>query len=560
MSHCSSCGRYTGPYEACPYCGTRQSGRISIRTVKATAIVLSIVGLIALWAAATGSQIPQVKIGQIAATANMAYVQLFGRVTRGPDYYAESDYLAFTLDDGTGEIRVSAYRNETDDLRLHDRIPSLGDNVSVVGTVRVRDQGPSLTINVPDQVEVFRPEPVRRSIGSINTDDYLLRVLIRGQVWSVESPYEGLTLITLRDLTGVIPVPVGLDLQTLTGSLLPLEVGQSVQILGTVDLYQDTAQVVPVSTRDIFLLTEPIPIAHVRDVGTLTPGDVGKMVSIEGQVTDLAHLPFGAKFTLNNLNAEETILIWEYILSQIEGSMVLQMGDWLRVVGEVSLYNDEVEVIPHRAIDVHTIDALQGDAEAACTSIGDLSSDNLREITTLEGRVIEIWSFAGGFRLVLDDGTGQISVLLWLPVFDELPDRTDMDIGSLMRVTGELNEYQSEIQVVPLSGTDATIVEAAQLETTPTEIKSLTPADVGRRVLIQGRIIGAQQFSGGYRFQVSDGTGEIIAILWENVYQRIDNWTSAEVGAQVEILGLVDLYGGVLEILPQLPHHVKILH
>ncbi|HEC36478.1 MAG TPA: hypothetical protein ENI39_08095, partial [Anaerolineae bacterium] len=180
MSHCSQCGRYVGPYEACPYCGARMAGRVSIRAVKAAAVVLATVGLAVLWLAATRSPVPRIQIGQASATTNMAYVQVQGWVVRGPDYYSDSGYLSFTVADDTGEIRVSAYRKEVSRLRAQGRIPALGDLVSVAGTLRVHEDGVALTVNVPEHVEVLRPEPVERELGSITADDRLLRVRVRG--------------------------------------------------------------------------------------------------------------------------------------------------------------------------------------------------------------------------------------------------------------------------------------------------------------------------------------------------------------------------------------------
>jgi len=158
MSHCSSCGKYVGPYEACPYCGARQTGRTRVRTVKAAAVVLSTVGLVMLWLAATRAPIPLTPIGQVGATMNMAYARVEGQVVRGPTYYADSGYLAFTLADSTGEMRVSAYRNETEALRAQGRVPALGDWVSVAGTLQIRQENPSLTINVPEHMDRLHPE------------------------------------------------------------------------------------------------------------------------------------------------------------------------------------------------------------------------------------------------------------------------------------------------------------------------------------------------------------------------------------------------------------------
>ncbi|MFL7792925.1 MAG: OB-fold nucleic acid binding domain-containing protein [Anaerolineae bacterium] len=238
MSQCPSCGRYAGPYEACPYCGARLAGRVPVRVVKIAAILLATAGLVALWFAATRAQVPRIQIAQAGATMNMAYVRLEGRCTRAPSYDPESDYLSFWIEDDTGEIRVSAYRAETRQIIERAMVPALGDVVDVAGTLRVREDFFALTINVPDQLKITRADPVDRDIGAIGPDDLYLRVRVRGEVRSVYEPYDGLTLITVRDETGEIPVAVSEDLLALSGDLPALTSGQAVEVVAAVSLWR----------------------------------------------------------------------------------------------------------------------------------------------------------------------------------------------------------------------------------------------------------------------------------------------------------------------------------
>ena len=355
MSHCSQCGRYVGPYEACPYCGARTVGRVSIRAVKVAAAVLATVGLVVLWLAAIRAPVPRIQVGQAGATVNMAYARIEGWVVRGPSYYGDSGYLSFVVADETGEIRVSAYRKEADRLRVQGRVPALGDRVSMAGTLRVREEGVTLTINVPEHVEVLRPEAAERRIGSITPADRLLRVRVRGQVWAVRQPYEGLTLITLRDPSGVIDVAVSRELEALTGALIPPEPGWSVEVVGTVDLYRDTVQIVPVSVMDIVPLAEEVEVARAVSIGGLRTGDAGRLVAVEGVVTGVTPFSAGMKFTLDDGTGEVTVLLWEDLAQALEERAMLVVGAEVRVVGEVAVYRGELEVVPERVMDVEVM-------------------------------------------------------------------------------------------------------------------------------------------------------------------------------------------------------------
>ncbi|MBN1178027.1 MAG: hypothetical protein JXD18_02370 [Anaerolineae bacterium] len=356
MTHCPSCGRYVGPYDACPYCSARLSGRLPVRTIKRTAVLLSTLGLAILWLAATRAEIPTVPLSQVGATANMAYVRVAGWVTRDPTYYADSGYLAFTLQDSTGaEVRVSAYRSETEALRAVGAIPALGDWVSVAGTLRVREDSVALTVNAPEHVALSRPEAEERTIDAITPDDHLRRVRVRAQVWSVRTPYDGLTLVTLRDAGGTIDVAITRNLEALTGAFLPVLPGQSVEVAAAVSLYQDAPQLVPASVRDVVLLPETIPIAVTLPVAALSEADAGRLVTVEGVVTEAVSFSAGFKVRLDDGSGSLTVLLWQALYDELPDPAALTPGARARVTGEVSLYQGELELIPVRAVDVERI-------------------------------------------------------------------------------------------------------------------------------------------------------------------------------------------------------------
>ena len=72
MSDCPSCGRYTGPQDACPYCGAHRTGRLPLRALKFGAIALATVGLVVLGFVASGVEAPLVQAGQVSASMNLA--------------------------------------------------------------------------------------------------------------------------------------------------------------------------------------------------------------------------------------------------------------------------------------------------------------------------------------------------------------------------------------------------------------------------------------------------------------------------------------------------------
>ena len=122
-------------------------GRLSLRVVKVLALLLATFGLGALWWTARHTDLPQLTVGEAQGLMNLAYVRMAGRVSRGVTYDPEGGYLSFWLDDGTGEAYVAAYRDVTAALLAEGKIPAVGDQVEVAGTLRLREDFVALTLN-----------------------------------------------------------------------------------------------------------------------------------------------------------------------------------------------------------------------------------------------------------------------------------------------------------------------------------------------------------------------------------------------------------------------------
>ncbi len=552
MAHCPSCGRYVGPYETCPYCGARRAPRVSLRAVKWAALLLATLGLALLWVAATRLPLPHISIGQASATMNFAYVEIAGQVVRGPTYNPDSRSLSFTVADDTGEMRIWAFRDVVDSLRAAGQIPALGDWVTVAGTLRVREENVSLTLNVPDHLHILRPEAEGRTVGSITAADALRRVRVRGRVRNVREPYSGLILITLRDATGTIDLAVDASLQYLTGDFRPPEVGQSLEVTATVSLYRNTPQLVPPSVGDIVLLEETVPIAETRPIGTLSAADEGRLVTVRGTVREAEPFSAGYRLLLEDDSGSVTVLLWRDLYRALPDPSSLQADAELEVTGEVSLYRNTLEVVPVSPRDVVLVTAARS---ARMLPIGALAEQPLGARVTVEGTVTGAESFQNGFRLTLDDGTGQVVLLLWLSVYDELPDPSGLREGARLRGTGELEEYRGRREVVPGRGADVAVIQAA--EPPPRrEIAAITPADRGTTVTVEGTVTRSEPFSQGYRIWVDDGSGEILVLLWSNIYERVAGRERLAPGAQVQVTGVVEEYRGTLELVPPLPGDV----
>jgi DNA/RNA endonuclease YhcR with UshA esterase domain len=444
-----------------------------------------VVGLGVLWFVAVRVEVPVVQIGQVGGMMNMAYVRIEGRVSQGPDYDPEGEYMAFWVTDDTGELRVSVYRNETRNLIAEGRIPSTGDQVRVAGTLRIREDFVALYLNAPEQLEIVRPEPVEMQIGEVSPLDVGQRIRVRGQVRQIYEPYEGLTLISLRDDSGEIDVAVGETLELLTGPLPPVSPGQALEAVGAVSLYRDTPQLVPALTSDIVLTSGTAVIVPQRDVGTLTTSDVGQWVQVEGAIVESDAFSSGIRFVLDDGTGQILLLLWQSIYESFPHADTLDVGARVQIQGHVAEYKGVLEIVPEVSQDLVVLVAAPAPEE---TVVAELALADVGRMVQLQGILSQEESFSKGIRYTLDDGTGQILLVLWSNVVEEAS--AELRVGTEVSVLGEITEYRGDLEIVPRCGADIQVLGQSPLPTpTPRTLNvvgDIAENDQGRTLTVEG--------------------------------------------------------------------------
>jgi len=460
MATCPSCGRYfSADTNACPFCGARLSGGMTIRAMRFAALALAALGLILVWWFAAHSPIPTLKIGQAQATMNFAYVCVEGQVTRAPTFDPDSDTLSFWMADDTGELLVSSYRSTTQGLIGSDQTPGIGDRVTVEGTLRVRPDSASLTLYSASAVRVQRAQAKPMDIGQIDAACALHAVTVRGQVRAVRSPYKGLTLITLRDSTGEIDVAVPEVVTQLYGPVVELQPGQSAEASGVVTLYKDTPQITLARAGALRASVDFIPVAppaHVADLGTRA----GQWAAVRGTVVKVNPFSAGVKFTLDDGTGRANVVLWRDLYAVLSPTLQLTEGAQVAVQGEVSLYRGAVEITPELDADVTFIaDASPTPTRAvAFVPMNQLTSGDKGKLVAVRGKVVAMIPFSKGMKYRLDDTTGKVILLLWQDVFDALPDAAKLAKDAQVSVTGTVDVFDGEIEVVPESAADVQVI------------------------------------------------------------------------------------------------------
>jgi len=229
-THCLSCGKAICGYK-CHHCGADQTTRISEKLMVVLALLLFVVGAVLIAAAAQVAEEPVRVISELTIDDAFAHVRLKGIVTDTPRYYPEPydttgtrGTIRFYLNDSTGQVLVKTAIPVTEDLINNSRVPALGDNVDVQGTLYVGDEN-FLSMNVITP-KFFRIAPrvyTPMTIGDIDGADRselpeYTKVEVTGTVGYVNA-LSWAFMFTLEDGQGSeVTVFMSFDIATMTNN------------------------------------------------------------------------------------------------------------------------------------------------------------------------------------------------------------------------------------------------------------------------------------------------------------------------------------------------------
>ncbi len=525
------------------------------------------------------------RISDLSAAATSEMVVVEGVVARVNPFSAG---VKLTLDDDSGTVTL---------LLWQDLYELLDDSGALVEGMRVRAQGElaefrgelEIVPELPSDVVVLgAAERVvhERQLGELSPGD-------RGQVVRVEGVLRSLRTFsagargTLDDGTGTVTLLLWQEVYDGLSDASPLVPGAVVRVEGDVDEYRGELEIVPRAPADVSVVDlVELPLEEVA-IGQLSADDLGQMVQIDGQIAEVIPFSAGMKYTLDDGTGTITLLLWQKVHEGLQDPAALTMTAWLSVRGEVAEHQGNLELIPQFPADIKVTTAAelvtvtptlalqptsqptpqptsqptpqptnqptpqptsQPTPPPVPQPIANITAGDAGRMSLVQGRIVGIDYFSAGVKYSLDDGTGRIILLVWQNVLEEIANRHDLFPGSQVRVEGEIEEYQGELEIVPRRGSDVVVlVRGEGLPIEERAVNTVTPADEGRTFVVQGRVTRTES-KGWLRVWIDDGTGELLIF----VPGREVGYLPAGIGpgVQLRVTGIVDIYNGQLEIIP----------
>ena len=84
------------------------------------------------------------------------------------------------------------------------------------------------------------------------------------------------------------------------------------------------------------------------------------------------------------------------------------------------------------------------------------------------------------------------------------------------------------------------------------------PNLLGSEVTVSGQVVVTASFAGGYKFTLSDGTGQVTLLMWSNVYDDCWDAPILNLGATVTAHGLAGQFEGEWQVEPDFGGDVKV--
>lgn len=573
---CPSCGRFVGPLEKCPHCGADVKKRLPLKYLRLACLLLALTGIGILLYAVSGASVPSAKIGSVGATMNYAYVRIDGTVTRGPVYDPEAQTLRFDIADDTGEIQAATFRDVTRQLIAQNKIPTIGDNITAEGTLRVRDDFTSLNVASADKLKLTPPTARESTISDIGRADELHSVRIRGDVREIRQPYQGLTLITLGDGSGELDVAVNAEMEKLYSALPAYDLGDPVQVEGIVTYFRDAPQLVLRHPRDFQKLDLDNTAAVAIQIGKLDAARLNQRVQIAGEVIRVSKFSQGVHAVIADDSGEITLVLWQDLYSQLANANELQKGAQVTALGKLSEYRGELEIIPQRANDLvihppitQNLATPQANAPSSpgatpepintprptraptaapvARTIASITAGDKDARVIVTANISRASQFSQGMRYTLDDGTGRITLLIWSDVLEQISNRDGLGEGAEVRVTGKIDVFNGELEVIPERASDVEMIAAVAISLPSVRlIASITTSDLDQVVSIQGTISELQDFSAGKYVTVQDNSGTLRVTVFNNVLTPVQD--KLGIGTILSVRGQVNVFRGNLEL------------
>lgn len=184
---------------------------------------------------------------------------------------------------------------------------------------------------------------------------------------------------------------------------------------------------------------------------------MGEEVTVVGQITAVSSFSGGYTFRLNDGIGSIALLMWNNVYDDCWDAPQLNIGATVQATGEISEYEGTLQIAPNFGGDVKV--RVAGAASAPPYPIGELGS-YIDTRVTVTGAVVRVEGAGSGTKIFIADETGEVLIFIWGNTLDRVPQNTALGVtGTQVRVTGVVQLYRSNREIVPVLPYDVVVLE-----------------------------------------------------------------------------------------------------
>lgn len=212
--------------------------------------------------------------------------------------------------------------------------------------------------------------------------------------------------------------------------------------------------------------------------------------------------------------------------------------------GKVDVYNNKVEVIPEEDSDINI----------AIIKSNEITKENIGDSTTVDCIILSKYVHPNGsvFLTVKTSADQEIQV----PVFKNINyDSEKLSTGDLLRISGKIQEYKGDLEVIPNNADDIIVIESGedQGQATLVSLDQITKDNRGQSIQVRGSVSDLKEKDGHLYFNLSDGGTKKECVLYkadgdilEGKRIRIKN--ASEADFPIRVSGTVNVYKNTLRL------------
>lgn len=323
-------------------------------------------------------------------------------------------------------------------------------------------------------MSIMREVP-RVEIGSIVSTMNFAYVNIEGVVPQSARIFQTGDMVSsvsfsVDDGTGTIPVRAfGRNGQALVDADKVPRAGDRVSLDGSLNISADSVTLYLQVPENLEIVARYVP--DLFPISRISRDRLGETVRVRARIKAVRAPQTERQpwlFTLVDEDGEVDLTVWRDVKSAIPGADGLAEGAAIEVIAEVTSFRGDLRLTLGSPADLTIISDSEYDAPATdyveqppssrpqLESIARVGADREGELVRVSGRVLRSASIRGGNFHIIADDSGQLKVVLWDRQFEGAA-LEDIAEGARLEVTGRVNVYREELEVVPRGSFDISV-------------------------------------------------------------------------------------------------------